>query len=181
MVCGHKPLKFIFPSITNDNFVENTCWGLSWTLFFHDLFGIGQSLPGFHTLPWKVRCYSDGPTFVCDLISHTAFSIFSLFYTFSLLTTIWYGNFLFWSCILGVLYASCIWQASLFLDLGTFLQIYFNFCAFDPGFFCLLCQLTGLTFLQGAEVLHIPFLAYFRFDIFFDGVAHFPKLVFKTW
>jgi len=60
------------------------------------------------------------PVYVTWPFSSSAFNILSLFCAFDVLTIMWWEEFLFWSNIVGVLQASCMFMGISFFRLGKF-------------------------------------------------------------
>ena len=60
----------------------------------------------------KESCYSDGFSFICDVIlSLVSLRTHTLLRIFGVLTVVRCGEFLFWSWLFGILCDSCIWMA----------------------------------------------------------------------
>lgn len=71
-------------------------------------------------LPLKVTCP----------FSLAAFNTLSLFYVFNVLTMLCYGEFMFWSFLFRILYASCTWISISFSSCWNFSDFIDNiFCA----------------------------------------------------
>lgn len=93
----------------------------------------------FRSLCWKVRCYSSGLT-SCFFFFLADFNSFSWFCIFSVVIITCHGEFLFWSCLFGFLYASYTLIGISFFRWEIFcLESIKNIhCVFDLDFFTLL-------------------------------------------
>lgn len=60
---------------------------------------------------------------LCYLLSHTAFRIISLHCTFDILITLYHRTFLLCSCLSRYLYASCVWNDTIFSKFGKFCAV----------------------------------------------------------
>lgn len=149
---------------------------------------ICQICPGscvFQILHWHVKCdSSDLPLYVTWCFSSTAFNFLSWFCSLSVFIVVCCRGFLSWSCLFGLLYASCTnFTGTSFFRLRNFsLMVLWKIFSVplawvsSPSPITFICR-----FHTVPDVLDILCLEVFRVNIFFDGGIHFFYLFFKTW
>jgi hypothetical protein len=123
-------LKFLFPlPIVRDSL-------LNIAILFGSYFPSGVEI--HHSmasliLQFLLRNLMGLPVCVTCWFSLVSFHILSLFCVFHALTIIWLGEFLFLSCLFGVLKASGSWVTISFSKLGTFSDIvlFYWICFYD--------------------------------------------------
>lgn len=124
--------------------------------------------------------------------------IFFLFCIFSVLITVWQGDFLFYSNFFGVLCAYCAFMGMSFFKLGNFSHMILwknTFWAFNLKIFSFLYfYYSKIWFFHSVpDFLDVLCQETFRFNYFFDPCIHFflscfhylrfspPSLIFYWW
>jgi hypothetical protein len=123
--------------------------------------------------------------YLCMLLffSITAFNILSLLSVLVVLI-ICHGVVLFWSCLFGVLEASCTWMGIAFSRFGKFSVIILLSILWILLLAPLLLQcpwFSGLVFWWSCWVLHIPFTGFELFESQFFTFSFSVHLIFKFW
>lgn len=153
----------------------------AWVCTFPSLWIILQALLAFRVNIEK--CYHNRSVSIYYLVFFSCrLNILSLFCAFSVLITMYQGDFLFWSSLFVILYGLCAFLSIYFFTSGKFSFSIFLKIFSEPEMFLLpLFKLIFDFFFRFLNFLEVLYSEIPKFSIFFYWGIHFFSCTFNDW